>query len=54
MEKDELTYGVIGCAMKIHNTLRPGLQEVIDQPCLAIELEKSGFSYEREKQKLTI
>ncbi|MCE7994306.1 MAG: GxxExxY protein [Roseivirga sp.] len=51
MEKDELTYGVIGCAMKVHNTLGPGFQEVIYQRCLAIELERSGFSFEREKQQ---
>ena len=31
MEKDELTYKVIGCAMKVHNTLGNGFQEVIFQ-----------------------
>ena len=29
MEKDELTYKIIGCAMKVHNTPGPGFQEVI-------------------------
>jgi len=42
MEKDELTYKIIGCAMKVHNTLGNGFQEVIYQRCLAIELEKAG------------
>lgn len=37
MEKDELTYKIIGCAMKVHNTLGNGFQEVIYQRCLAIE-----------------
>lgn len=48
--KDELTYKIIGCAMKIHNTLGPGFQEVIYQRCLAIELERAGISFQREKE----
>jgi len=47
---DELTYNIIGCAMKVHNTLGNGFQEVIYQRCLAIELEKSGIKYEREME----
>lgn len=37
--------------MKVHNTLGNGFQEVIYQRCLAIELEKSGLSFEREKEQ---
>jgi GxxExxY protein len=48
MERDELTYSIIGCAMKVHNTLGNGFQEVIYQRCLAIELEKAGISFGRE------
>lgn len=48
MEKDELTYNVIGCAMKVHNTLGYGFQEVIYQRCLAIELEKASIDFKRE------
>jgi hypothetical protein len=33
---DELTYKIIGCAMKVHNTLGNGFQAVIYQRCLAI------------------
>jgi len=47
---DELTYKIIGCAMKIHNTLGNGFQEVIYQRCLAIELEKNNINYKREKE----
>lgn len=50
MEKDELTYKIIGCAMKVHNLLGPGFQEVIYQRCLAIELERAGLAFEREKE----
>lgn len=47
---DELTYKIIGCAMKVHNTLRNGFQEVIYQRCLAIELEKAGLEFLREQE----
>lgn len=46
--KDDLTYKIIGAAMKIHNTLGNGFQEVIYQRCLAIELEKQGIQFDRE------
>ncbi len=48
--KDELTYKIIGCAMKIHNTLGNGFQEVIYQRCLAIEMEKQGLGFAREEE----
>jgi GxxExxY protein len=51
MEKDELTYKIIGCAMKVHNTIGNGFQEVIYQRCLAIELEKAGISFAREVEQ---
>ena len=53
MEKkidDELTYKIIGCAMKVHNTLGNGFQEVIYQRCLAIELEKNNITFLREEE----
>jgi GxxExxY protein len=51
MEKDELTYKIIGCAMKVHNTLGAGFQEVIYQRCLAIELERAGLTFARELEQ---
>lgn len=48
--KDDLTYKIIGCAMKVHNTLGNGFQEVIYQRCLAIELEKQGLGFVREEE----
>jgi GxxExxY protein len=50
MTLDELTYKINGCAMKVHNTLGNGFQEVIYQRCLAIELERAGISFEREQE----
>jgi GxxExxY protein len=50
MEKDKLTYTIIGCAMKVHNTLGPGFQEVIYQRCLAIELKRAGLDFVREQE----
>lgn len=58
--QDNLTYKIIGCAMKVHNTLGNGFQaclpksrsacrqEVIYQRCLAIEMEKQGIGFARE------
>ena len=45
---DEITYKINGCAMKVHNTLGNGFQEVIYQRCLAIELERAGLKFGRE------
>lgn len=47
---DDLTYKIIGCAMKVHKTLGNGFQEVIYQRCLAIELEKAGLDFLREQE----
>ena len=47
---DELTYKIIRCAMKVHNTLGYGFQEVIYQRCLAIELDKASLEFLREEE----
>jgi len=51
MIQDALTYKIIGCAMKVHNTLGNGFQEVIYQRCLAIELERAGIDFGREVEQ---
>jgi len=48
MSIDEITYKINGSAMKVHNTLGNGFQEIIYQRCLAIELEKAGLQFVRE------
>lgn len=49
MERDELTYKVIGCSMKVHSKLGNGFQELIYQRCLVIELSREKIVFEREK-----
>jgi GxxExxY protein len=53
MIKEEYKYSaiteqIIGCAMKVHNTLGNGFQEVIYQRALALELGNAGLEYTRE------
>ena len=52
MQPDEITFKIIGCAMKVHNTLGNGFQEVIYQRCLAIELSKANLEFVREKDQI--
>lgn len=46
--KDDLTYRIIGCAMKVHSTLGNGFQEIIYQRALTIELRKANLSFVSE------
>jgi len=47
---NDLTRKIIGCSIKVHNTLGCGFQEVIYQKALAIEMRLQGLSFEREKE----
>ncbi len=51
MDLNDITYRINGCAMKVHNTLGNGFQEVIYQRCLAIELQRAGLEFVREKEQ---
>jgi GxxExxY protein len=44
----DLTEKIIGCSMRVHNTLGNGFQEVIYQRALAIELKKLDIDFDRE------
>ena len=46
---EDLTYKVMGAAMKVHNALGPGLKEAAYQKALSLEMEKTGLSFEAEK-----
>jgi len=50
LDVNDLTHKIIGCAMKVHNYLGNGFQEVIYQRALAIEFRMAGLNYEREKE----
>ncbi|HAQ18590.1 MAG TPA: GxxExxY protein [Prolixibacteraceae bacterium] len=49
MEDNKLTEQIIGCAIKVHRALVPGLLESAYQECLLYELMKVGLFVEKEK-----
>ena|SRR5690554_1763002 len=48
---DDLTYLINGCAMKVHNSMGSGFQEVVYQRCLSIELDRAGIKHKREVEQ---
>ena len=48
-DNTDLTQTVIGAAMKVLNTLRPGLDEKLYERALVIELRKQGVHCEQQK-----
>ena len=49
MSENEITERVIGCAIKVHVTLGPGLLESAYESCLYYELFKLGLFVERQR-----
>ena len=49
MNLNEITSAIIGCAIKVHKTIDPGLLESAYRVCLAYELEKLGLMVEQGK-----
>ena len=49
MNEDELSKIIIGCAIKVHKVLGPGLLESSYEECLHYELIKAGLKVERQK-----
>jgi GxxExxY protein len=47
---EEVTHGIIGCAMQVHRILGTGFQEVIYQRALELEMTAKGIVFEREKE----
>lgn len=48
MELNDLTGRIIGCAIKVHRILGPGLLESTYETCLVHELVKAGMKVERQ------
>ncbi len=45
---NELTRRIIGCAVEVHRTLGPGLQERTYEAAMAIELKAINLDFERQ------
>jgi len=52
MDTDKLTETIIGCAMKVSNTLGVGFLEKVYENALAVELRKAGLVAEQQKSIL--
>jgi len=44
----KLSYAIVGCAIKVHNTLGPGLLESVYEKCLKYELELQGYKVDQQ------
>ena len=42
-EVTQLSYEIVGCAIKVHKELGPGLLESVYELCLAYELKEKGY-----------
>lgn len=49
-EINELTHCIIGCAMKVSNTLGTGFLEKVYENAVAIEMRKAGLVVEQQKR----
>lgn len=47
-EVTQLSYEIIGLAIKVHNNLGPGLLESIYEECLKYELLKNGYEVQQQ------
>lgn len=49
MLENQITESIIGCAIKVHKALGPGLLESAYKECLYYELNNAGLYVEKEK-----
>ena len=48
MKLNQISFNIISAAIKVHETLGPGLLESVYQKCMEIELKKRGLQVESE------
>ena len=48
MKLNQISFNIIAAAIKVHETLGPGLLESVYQKCMVIELRKLGLGVEAE------
>ena len=48
MNENQLGERILGCALKVHRALDPGLLETAYETCLAHELQKMGLAAQRQ------
>lgn len=48
MNENAVGERILGCALKVHRALGPGLLENAYEACLAHELTKAGLAYQRQ------
>ncbi|MFL9834135.1 GxxExxY protein [Chryseobacterium terrae] len=44
----QLSYDIVGCAIKVHKELGPGLLESVYELCLAYELKEKGYLVDQQ------
>jgi GxxExxY protein len=43
---NEITRGIIGCGIRVHQALGPGLYEAVYAECVAFEMSERGFRFD--------
>ena len=49
MTENEISRIIVGCALKVHKALGPGLLESAYEECLYYELQKAGLNVQKQK-----
>ena len=48
LDTDSDMYRIVGCALKVYNSLKPGYLESVYEKAFQMELEEAGFSVKRQ------
>ncbi len=49
-QRDPLTHVIIGCGIKVHRRMKPGLREISYEDCLYFALLDAGLTVQRQHQ----